>query len=208
MTAPVPADTAPIEAVLGADGLYRCPWATGDPLMLSYHDTEWGIPVHGEQALFERVSLEGFQAGLSWLTVLRKRPAFRTAFANFRPEAAASFTDDDIELLLTNTEIIRNRAKIEAVRSNAQAVLDLRAEGGLDRFLWSYSDPTALQPETADAVPSQTEASVRMARDLKARGFKFVGPTTCLALMEATGMVNTHLLACHRRAQGSSDLKP
>lgn len=179
----------------------RCPWAVGDPLLLEYHDHEWGVPLHGEQALFERICLEGFQAGLSWLTVLRKRPAFRAAFADFAPDAVAALDDADVAGLLANAAIIRNRAKIEAARANARAVLALRPHGGLDALLWSYADPEGLRPRTAAEVPSQTEGSVRLARDLKARGFRFVGPTTCLALMEATGMVNTHLLGCHRRAR-------
>ncbi len=199
MTNPAPAEIRPDGTVLGADGVRRCPWAASDPLMLKYHDTEWGQPVRGEQPLFERICLESFQAGLSWLTVLRKRPAFRTAFADFAPEAVAAFTDEDVERLLSNPEIIRNRAKIESARSNAHAVLALRAEGGLDEFLWSYREPEALRPHTPEEVPTQTATSKEMARDLKARGFRFVGPTTCLALMFAAGMIDAHLVLCHRR---------
>lgn len=188
-----------IGPVLSEDGMRRCPWAVADPLNLAYHDGEWGNPLRGEQALFERICLEAFQAGLSWLTVLRKRPAFRSAFAEFSPEAVAALTDDDVEALARNPAIIRNRTKIRAARTNAGAVLDLRAHGGLESLLWSYAEPDAFHPRTAADVPSQTPASAAMARELKAFGFQFVGPTTCFALMEATGMVNTHLLGCHRR---------
>lgn len=192
--------TAGIGAVLCEDGVRRCPWAVADPLNRDYHDTEWGDPVRGERALLERICLEGFQSGLSWLTVLRKRPAFRAAFVDFDPDAVAALTDDDVEALAQNPTIIRNRAKIIAARGNARAVLALRGQGGLDALLWSYSEPEAFHPRTAQDVPAQTEASARMARELKSLGFRFIGPTTCFALMEATGMVNTHLVDCHRRA--------
>ncbi|WP_038169248.1 DNA-3-methyladenine glycosylase I [Tomitella biformata] len=186
-------------AVRCEDGVLRCSWAVADPLLRAYHDTEWGRSVHGEQALLERICLEGFQAGLSWLTVLRKRPAFRAAFADFDPDTVAALTDDEIEALAQLPAIIRNRAKINAARGNARAVLGLRPHGGLDALLWSYADPGAFHPRTALDVPAQTPSSVRMAQELKALGFRFVGPTTCFALMEATGMVNTHLMGCHRR---------
>ena len=199
MTNAVPDEIQSEGTVLGADGMRRCPWAASDPLLLEYHDSEWGHPVRGEQPLFERICLESFQAGLSWLTVLRKRPAFRTAFADFAPDVVAAFTDEDVERLLSNPEIIRNRAKIEATRANARAAVALREQGGLDEFLWSYREPDPLRPHTSDEVPTQTATSTQMARDLKARGFRFVGPTTCLALMFATGMVDAHLVRCHSR---------
>lgn len=186
--------------VLCEDGLRRCPWAVADPLNLQYHDEEWGMPVRGERALFERICLEAFQAGLSWLTVLRKRPAFRAAFADFDPASVAALTDEDVEALARNADIIRNRVKIRAARGNARAVIDLRAHGGLESLLWSYAEPELFQPRTVSQVPAQTPASAAMARELKSFGFQFVGPTTCFALMEATGMVNTHLVGCHRRS--------
>lgn len=194
-----PADPAHPGAELCEDGLRRCSWAVADPLNRGYHDAEWGRPVRGERALLERICLEGFQAGLSWLTVLRKRPAFRVAFAGFDPDTVAALTDDELELIARDPAIIRNRAKIHAARGNARAVLALRAHGGLDPLLWSHADPDAFHPRTALDVPTQSPSSVRMAHELKAAGFRFVGPTTCFALMEATGMVNTHLLDCHRR---------
>lgn len=186
-------------AVLCEDDVRRCPWAVADPLNRDYHDAEWGRPVRGEQALLERICLEGFQAGLSWLTVLRKRPAFRAAFADFDPDTVAALTDDELEALALNPAIIRNRAKIHAARGNARAALALRERGGLDAALWAYADPGAFHPRTALDVPAQSPASERMAHELKSLGFRFIGPTTCFALMEATGMVNTHLLDCHRR---------
>ncbi|MFC4562228.1 DNA-3-methyladenine glycosylase I [Nocardiopsis mangrovi] len=189
-------------AVVGEDGLGRCPWAVGHPLNLHYHDTEWGLAVHGEQALFERISLEAFQAGLSWLTILAKRPAFRAAFADFDPGAVAAFTDDDVERLMADTAIVRNRAKIEAARTNARAALALRDHGGLDALIWSHLPGETPAPRTAEEVPTSTAASRALAADLRTRGFRFVGPTTAYALMEAIGLVDTHLTGCHRR--GSS----
>lgn len=186
-------------AVLGEDGLRRCPWATADPLNLEYHDTEWGLPVRGEQALFERICLESFQAGLSWLTILRKRPAFRAAFAEFEVDAVAAFSDDDVYGLLADPGIVRNKAKITAAIDNARAVQRLRNPSGLDALLWSYQGIEAPQPRTAAEVPSRSQASEAMTKDLRARGFRFVGPTSCYALMEATGIINTHLIDCHRR---------
>lgn len=185
--------------IRGEDGLRRCPWAAADPLLRAYHDNEWGRPVRGEQALFERICLEGFQSGLSWLTVLRKRPAFRTAFADFDVDAAHALTDKEMDTLAQNPAIIRNRAKIAAVRGNARATVELRAHGGLDAALWAHADPQGFRPRTALEVPTLTPESTAMARELKSLGFRFIGPTTCFALMEATGMVNTHLLGCHRR---------
>ncbi|WP_182349233.1 DNA-3-methyladenine glycosylase I [Tomitella gaofuii] len=186
-------------AIVGADGVARCPWAVTDPLNMEYHDTEWGVPVHGERALFERICLESFQAGLSWLTILRKRPAFRDAFAGFDIDKVAAFTDDDVQRLLADAAIVRNRAKIAAAVGNASAVQRLRDGDGLDAVLWSYraADPAA--PRTAEEVPTRSAASEAMAKDLRARGFRFVGPTSCHALMEATGIIDTHLAGCHRR---------
>jgi DNA-3-methyladenine glycosylase I len=191
---------------LGEDGVARCPWANGHPLSRDYHDTEWGMPVRGERALYERITLEAFQSGLSWLTILAKRPAFRQAFAAFDPEAVARFTDEDVERLMGNAAIVRNRAKILAARTNAAATLALREEDGLDALVWSYRPAETPAPHTAADVPSRSEVSVALAKDLRRRGFSFVGPTTAYALMEAVGMVDTHLVGCHRR--GCSGLYP
>lgn len=191
-------------AIVGEDGLARCPWAASDPLNLEYHDSEWGLPVRGEQALFERICLESFQAGLSWLTILRKRPAFRAAFAGFAVDRVAGFGDDDVERLLADAAIVRNRAKIESAIGNARAVQRLRDDGGLDALLWSYQGLDSPAPRTAEEVPTRSVASETMAKDLRARGFRFVGPTSCHALMEATGIVDTHLTGCHRRGAGVS----
>lgn len=188
--------------VVGDDGLARCPWSASPQIYIDYHDTEWGVPVHGEGPLFERLTLEAFQSGLSWLTILRKRPAFREAFADFDPDVVARFSDADLERLMQNAGIVRNRQKIEAARRNAQAVVALREEGGLDDFIWSRQPETTPSPGTADEVPTQSEESRMLARELKARGFAFVGPTTAYALMSAIGMVDAHLVGCHRR--GSS----
>jgi DNA-3-methyladenine glycosylase I len=194
------------EAVIGEDGLGRCPWAVGHPANLHYNDTEWVMPVRGEQALYERISLEAFQVRLSWLTILIKRPAFRAAFDNFDPEIVARYTDDDIERLANDKAIVRNRAKIEAARANARAVLDLREQGGLDELIWYHKPNETPVPRTVSEVPTSTPASKALAADLRSRGFRFVGPTTAYALMEAIGMVDTHLIECHRR--GSSGQYP
>jgi DNA-3-methyladenine glycosylase I len=183
----------------GADGRLRCPWAGAAPDYCAYHDNEWGVPVHGEVALFERLSLEAFQSGLSWLTILRKRDAFRRAFAGFRPAAIAAFTRDDIARLLADPGIIRNRAKIEATVRNARAVTELGEE--LDSLLWSYApDPAGHRaPRTMAELLVRTPESEAMASMLRRRGFTFVGPVTCHALMQATGMVDDHLVGCFRR---------
>jgi DNA-3-methyladenine glycosylase I len=188
--------------VAGTDGRLRCPWATAAPDYCDYHDNEWGLPVRGEVALFERLSLEAFQSGLSWLTILRKREAFRRAFAGFRPAVVAAFTDDDVARLLSDAGIIRNRAKIEATVRNARAVAELGED--LDALLWSYAPDPIEQPapRTMSDVPARTRESEAMARALRRRGFTFVGPITCHALMQATGMVDDHLADCFRRAAG------
>jgi DNA-3-methyladenine glycosylase I len=206
MSTSVPRTRAEQEAVIGEDGLGRCPWAVGHPANLHYHDTEWGMPVRGEQALYERISLEAFQAGLSWLTILIKRPAFRAAFDNFDLEIVARYTGDDVERLMNNKAIVRNRVKIEATRANARAVLDLREQGDLDELIWSHKPNETPVPRTVSEVPTSTPASKALAADLRSRGFRFVGPTTAHALMEAIGMVDTHLIGCHRR--GSSGQYP
>ncbi len=188
------------EVAAGPDGRLRCPWGLRAPDYLAYHDEEWGKPVHGPSALFERLSLEAFQSGLSWLTILRKRPAFRAAFAGFEPAEVARFDEADIARLVTDTSIVRNRAKIEATVHNARAVLDL--DRPFDALLWSFA-PSAPSdaPRTLDDVPATTDQSVAMSRELKSLGFRFVGPTTAYALMQATGMVNDHLADCAFRRQ-------
>ncbi|MCP2261877.1 DNA-3-methyladenine glycosylase I [Streptoalloteichus tenebrarius] len=185
---------------LGADGLARCPWGASTPDYAVYHDTEWGVPLRGVTALFERMSLEAFQSGLSWLVILRKREGFRRAFAGFDPETVAGFGQDDVARLLGDTGIVRNRAKIEATIRNARAVCDLAEP--LDDLLWSFAPDHEGRPapESLSDVPATTAESKAMAKELKRRGFVFVGPTTCYALMQATGMVNDHLAGCWRRA--------
>lgn len=180
-------------------GPIRSDWANGDPLLTHYYDTEWGMPVTDEQGLFERVSLEAFQAGLSWLTILRKREAFRAAFDGFDPERVAAYGSSDIERLLADSAIVRNVAKIRATVTNAQAVLALRESGGLAGLIWSHQPAFTPLPERATDVPTRSPESEALAADLKAHGFKFVGPTTAHALMEAVGVVDTHILSSHRR---------
>lgn len=187
------------DLVVDEDGRARPPWAATDPLMREYYDTEWGMPVRDERGVFERLSLEAFQSGLSWRTVLLKRPAFREAFAGFDPEVVAAFDDGDVERLLQDPGIIRNRAKIEATLSNARATLDLRGRGGLAALVWAHRPERTPQPRTLAEVPSRTPESEALARDLKAWGFRFVGPTIAFALMEAIGVVDTHLIGSHRR---------
>lgn len=188
--------------VVGEDGLARPVWASKDPLLRDYYDAEWGLPVRDERGLFERLSLEAFQSGLSWATILCKRPAFRRAFADFDPDAVAAFGEGDVARLLEDAAIIRNRAKILATIGNAQATMALRAEGGLAALLWSFQPEQTPRPRTPEEVPSRSAESVAAAKELKSRGFSFVGPTTIFALMEAVGIVDTHLLGSHRR--GSS----
>jgi DNA-3-methyladenine glycosylase I len=183
---------------IGPDGRARCPWGTATADYREYHDTEWGVPLHGVVALFERLSLEAFQSGLSWLTILRKRAAFRRAFAGFDPAAVAAFTEDDVAQLLADPGIVRNRAKIEATVRNARVVTELDED--LDSLLWSFApDPAGRPaPRTLAEIPARTEESTAMARALRRRGLTFVGPTTCYALMQATGMVDDHLAGCFR----------
>ena len=188
--------------VLGDDGLARPVWASSDPLMQEYYDTEWGMPVRDERGLFERVSLEAFQSGLSWATILRKRPAFRVAFDDFDPDAVAGYTDDDVVRLMADAGIVRNLRKVRATITNAQATVALREEGGLVDFVWSFRPDSTPTPSTYDEVPMQSPESVALSKALRAKGFTFVGPTTMYALMEAVGIVDTHLLDSHRR--GSS----
>lgn len=183
------------DAVIGADGRARCPWVTGAPDYQAYHDQEWGRPVRGDDALFERLTLEAFQSGLSWLTILRKRPAFRLAFDGFQIKAVAGYDEADVARLLADPGIVRNRAKIDAAVHNARAALDL--PDGLGRLLWSFAPPARPRPVRFAEVPATTAESTALAKELKRRGFRFVGPTTAYALMQATGMVDDHLAGCH-----------
>ena len=186
-------------SIIGDDGLARPAWAAVDPMLREYYDTEWGMPVRDERGLYERISLEGFQAGLSWATILRKRPAFRAAFMDFDPEKVALFTEHDVERLMLDAGIVRNRLKIQATITNARATLALRDDGGLVDFVWSFRPPATPRPDSLDQVPTTSAESVALSKALRKKGFAFVGPTTMFALMEAIGMVDTHLLDSHRR---------
>ena len=192
--------------VLGEDGLARPAWAASDPLMQEYYDTEWGMPVRDERGMFERLSLEAFQSGLSWATILRKRPAFRTAFDDFDPDRVAAYGDADVERLMADAGIVRNRRKVDATITNARATVALRADGGLVELVWSFRPASTPTPSSYDEVPTRSEESLALAKELKRRGFAHVGPTTMHALMEAVGIVDTHLLTSHRR--GASGVWP
>ncbi|MCX5385463.1 DNA-3-methyladenine glycosylase I [Streptomyces sp. NBC_00083] len=187
-------------AVPGPDGRLRCPWGLSTEDYVAYHDTEWGRPVHGDDALYERLSLEAFQSGLSWITILRRREGFRRAFADFEIAAVAEFTDADKERLLGDTGIIRNRLKIEATVANAQA-LAAWSPGELTALIWSYApDPaTRPAPRTLADVPAVTDESTALSKALKKRGLRFIGPTTAYALMQACGLVDDHLADCVAR---------
>jgi DNA-3-methyladenine glycosylase I len=188
--------------VLGEDGLARCAWAGSTPDYLAYHDTEWGVPVRGERELYERLTLEAFQSGLSWLTILRKRPAFRAAFDGFDPERVAGYGDADRDRLLADAGIVRNRLKVEAAITNARAVLGLRESGGLDALFWSFAPAAHERPGDAAALRATSPESVALAKALKRAGFVFVGPTTMYAAMQACGVVDDHLEGCHRAGAG------
>ncbi|MER5359867.1 DNA-3-methyladenine glycosylase I [Streptomyces sp. NPDC002785] len=191
-------------AGVAPDGGLRCPWGLSTEDYLTYHDTEWGRPVHGDDALFERLCLEAFQSGLSWLTILRRREGFRSAFAGFKIPAVADFTGADEERLLADAGIIRNRAKIEATLANAKVLAGWRADE-LDELIWSYApDPAGRPaPRTVGDVPAITPESTALAKDLKKRGLRFVGPTTAYALMQACGLVDDHLADCVARGTGA-----
>jgi DNA-3-methyladenine glycosylase I len=200
----------------GADGAHRCFWCEATPAYQHYHDTEWGFPVTDERRLFEKLCLEGFQAGLSWLTILNKRENFRAAFANFDAEQVARFTPRDIERLLADAGIVRHRGKIESTINNAQRVIELRAEfGSLAAYAWRFEPPATSRPKrlTLAALKAQTSSpeSLAMSKDLKKRGWSFVGPTTVYAFMQAMGLVNDHLEGCGVRdaaLQARAQLKP
>jgi len=179
----------------------RCKWCGSDPLYVTYHDEEWGVPVHEDRLLFEFLILEGAQAGLSWLTILKKRENYRRAFDTFNVEKVANYTEVDVERLMADTGIVRNRLKIESAIKNAKGVLTIEKEfGSFDTYLWDYIDRTPIQNEwkRLEDVPAKTQIAERMSKDLKKRGFNFVGPTICYAFMQAIGMVNDHTTDCFR----------
>ena len=192
--------------VVGDDGLARPTWASVDPLLMEYYDTEWGMPVRDERGLYERICLEGFQSGLSWATILRKRPAFRAAFADFDPDVVAGFGEADVERLMGDAGIVRNRMKIRATIQNARATIALRAEGGLVEFVWGFQPGETPRPSDYSELPTMSDESKALSKALRKKGFAFVGPTTMFALMEAIGMIDTHLMASHRR--GTSGVWP
>ena len=193
------AQTSSDGVVIGEDGLARPQWASSDLLMREYYDTEWGMPVRDEQGLFERLSLEAFQAGLSWATILRKRPAFREAFADFNPDKVALFNDADVQRLMNDAGIVRNQRKILATINNAHATIKLRDKGGLADFIWSFQPDETPQSHTIAEIPTKSAESLALSKALRKEGFNFVGPTTMYAMMEAVGIVDTHLLDSHRR---------
>jgi DNA-3-methyladenine glycosylase I len=188
-------------AATSPDALHRCQWAGEEPAMIAYHDQEWGVPLRDERRLFEFLVLEGAQAGLSWRTVLLRRDGYRRAFSDFDPERVARFGDADVDRLLADPGIVRNRAKVTSAIANARAVLDLQQAGGsLTELLWSFvgGEPVQNRRRRLGDIPAVTAESKAMSRELKRRGFSFVGPTICYALMQATGMVNDHVVACFR----------
>ncbi len=192
--------------VVGEDGLARPGWAATDPLLRDYYDTEWGMPVRDEQGLFERISLEAFQSGLSWATILRKRPGFRAAFDDFDPDAIAAYGDREVERLMGDAGIVRNRRKIEATITNARATVALREGPGLVDLVWSFRPTGTPTPASQAEVPTTSPESLALSKALRRSGFTFVGPTTMFALMEAVGIVDTHLMSSHRR--GTSGVWP
>ena len=190
--------------VIGDDGLARCPWGAGDPVNLAYHDTEWGMPVHGESAHLERLTLEAFQSGLSWLTILNKREAFREVFAGFDAEVIAAYGDSDIERLMADARIVRNRRKIDATIANARATVALRGAGGLVDLIESFRPHVTPAPRDTSEMATASPESLALSKALKKVGFAHVGPTTMYALMEAIGIIDDHLVGCHRR--GASEV--
>lgn len=192
------------EKATEASEVPRCGWATSDPLYLAYHDEEWGVPVHDDLRLFEMINLEGAQAGLSWITILKRRESYRKAFAGFDPEKVARFGERDVERLLADPGIIRNRAKVAAAIGNARAYLELRESGEtLDRFLWKFvgGKPRVNRFATLRDILPETPESQAMSKELKKKGFRFVGPTICYAFMQAVGMVDDHVLTCFKRLE-------
>ncbi len=185
--------------VVGDDGVARCPWAGGPGVMRDYHDTEWGTRVHGESAYLERLTLEAFQSGLSWSTILNKREAFREVFRGFDADAVAAFDEDDEARLMQDARIVRNRAKISAAVVNARATVALRQQEGLEALVLSFAPAEPPAPETTEQMATTSAESKALSKELKRRGFAFVGPTTMFALMEALGIFDPHLVGCHRR---------
>jgi len=187
--------------IVGDDGRARCAWGASDPEYQRYHDEEWGVPLHGDRELFEKMSLEGFQAGLSWITILRRRPGFREVFHGFELAAVAAMTPADADALMQDARIIRNRAKIEATIGNARIALEMTANdpGALDRLMWSFAPPPRdSHPLSFGDVPAVTAESTAMSKSLRTLGFRFVGPTTMYALMQSSGMVDDHVQGCWR----------
>ena len=186
---------------MASNRVSRCAWALGDPMLLEYHDKEWGVPVHDDVKLFEFLTLEGMQAGLSWLTILKKRENFREAFSSFKPEKIAEYTTSDLNKLLSNPGIIRNRLKITAAITNAQKVLAIQEEfGSFDSYIWQFTNGRTIRHRfrSLSAIPAKTRESDTMSKELQRRGFKFVGSTICYAFMQAVGMVNDHTVTCFR----------
>ena len=190
--------------VVGDDGLPRCPWGAGSEVYRAYHDTEWGVPVGGEAAYLERLTLEAFQSGLSWLTILNKREAFREVFAGFDADVVAAFDEADFDRLMGDARIVRNRLKVRAAITNAGATVGLRERGGLEDFVRSFAPERQPAPETTDQIQSVSPESVALSKALKKEGFVFVGPTTMYALMQAIGVVDDHLVGCHRRGSAAT----
>ena len=189
------------DVIVGDDGRARCAWGASDPEYQRYHDEEWGVPLHGDRELFEKMSLEGFQAGLSWITILRRRPGFREVFHGFELAAVAAMTPADADALMQDARIIRNRAKIEATIGNARIALEMTANdpGALDRLMWSFAPPPRdRHPLSFGDVPAVTAESTAMSKSLRTLGFRFVGPTTMYALMQSSGMVDDHVQGCWR----------
>ena len=194
------------QVISGLDGIDRCWWPGDHEDYIAYHDLEWGRPVTNEFRLFEKICLEGFQAGLSWLTILRKRDAFRSSFEGFNPELVANFGKKDVERLLKNKDIVRHRGKIESVVNNAQKFLGLKEEyGSFSTYIWAWEPKKPIQEPVA-AIPASTEESTALSKDLKKRGWSFVGPTTMYAFMQSVGLVNDHLLGCKFRADVEEEL--
>ena len=185
--------------VTGDDGVDRCPWVAGDPVNRAYHDTEWGVPVHGESAYLERLTLEAFQSGLSWRTILEKRENFRAAFSGFDADVVAAYDDGERARLMADVGIVRNRLKVDAAITNARATVALREKDGLEAFVRSFRPDASPRPATSEEVLTTSPESIALSKALKKVGFVFVGPTTMYALMEAIGLVDDHLLGCHRR---------
>ena len=197
-------DDAMKGATLHEDGLKRCTWpGTTDDLYIHYHDTDWGVPDYDDRALWEKLILDGFQAGLSWITILRKREAFREAFDGFRPEIIVSYDQKKIDELMANEGIVRNKSKIHATITNAQIYLDLMEQQGFAKYMWDFCGGAPIQNSftSMGEVPAETELSKEISKDLKKRGFKFCGPTIVYAFMQAVGMVNDHLVDCHRHEE-------